>query len=191
MKYMTNKIKIIIIIIIGAIGLSCWYYYENTLWEKVPNNKYISKIKTDGIRVRVTIPNENSLYEIVDMSFFNGFETGYKFKDAVRVYGHPDNVIESKGEEAFEYWKKNGRVQIHREDIGEDETSWSLRAYPNNIDYRLLLSQEISKRVNPNNEKSIIVIDTDKGDLLMVIVIDGYRVDYLSWSYLRFKTPKP
>ncbi|MCF6156941.1 MAG: hypothetical protein E3K36_17275 [Candidatus Brocadia sp.] len=186
---MNRKAKIFAAVVICVLGLIGWWYYESARWENVPTNRFISKIKTDGIRVRIRVPNEGSLFHLVDMSFFNGLETGYSFDDAVRIYGRPDNVTEINGKSALEYWYKNGRVQVVREESSTAVT-WSLDAYPNGLDYRKLLNEEISRRVNTKNDESIIVFDTDKGDLLMVIIIKGNRVDYLSWLYLTWKSRK-
>ena len=180
---MKNKIIIIVVITVCIVG---WFCHEASpfffnSWENIPNNKYISKIKIDGKRVRVRIPNENAIYNIVDMSVFNGFQKVYSFDDAVRIYGRPNNVTTLKGKTAYEYLNNNGRIEIVREIIGYDSKVWSLVAYPRGIDYRYLLSEEISKRVDSRNNESIIVIDTDESKLLMVIVIKGLRIDYLSW----------
>jgi hypothetical protein len=182
-----NKYLIIIIaIILCAAGLIGWYFYEASRWEIVQNNSHILKIKEDGIRLRVKIPDEKDLYELLDMSVFNEFETGYDFDEAVEAYGRPDNVSDSKGIAALEYWRENGRVQVVRQ-VSSNSTTWSLRAYPNGLDFKKLFKEDISTRINPKTEESIVVIYTGKGDLLMLIVINGYRVDYLSWLYLRFK----
>jgi hypothetical protein len=101
---MNRKSTILGAVVVCILGLIGWWYYESALWEKVPHNRYISRIKIDDIRVRVRVPDEKSLFYLVDMDFFNGLETGYSFDEVVRKYGRPNNVTKDKGRSALEYW---------------------------------------------------------------------------------------
>lgn len=178
---MKKKLTIIAVIVTSLV-IAAWWLYEKSLWEELPDNPWISKIKNDGIRVRVTIPDESVLSKIVDMSVFNEFKTGNNFEKAIEIYGQPDNISDSKGITSLEYWRDNGRVEVVRQETSTG-TTWNLYSYPNNKDYIDLLIPDIAHRVDYNNEESIVVIDTENDKLLMVIVIHGVRIDHLSWCY--------
>jgi len=164
--------------IVGIFGVGYWIYYSG--WETVHNNPDILRIRNSkiGSGVSVGVPNEDSIFRIVDMSVFNGFRTGFDFSNALKVYGLPDNKGEKNGIQFLEYWRPNGRVQIVRQETTSG-ISWHLYAYPNAMRYDQFFVADIASRIKPSKE-TLVDLSTKKTSLLMCAFIgaSGFSVGF-------------
>ena len=164
----------ILLVLAGTLG---WYYYEKSLWQTT-DNQHIYLIKKQGKRIFVKVNTELDMCEICDCKILNGMWPVSSLREAVDLFGEPDNYTEEKnGNQILEYWYYGGRVIFLRENI-YDGPVYILIAYPTNYSYMDFFCKEISNRIDPDREETIVVI-TDKkyDDLISVIIIKGKRVD--------------
>lgn len=174
------KIGVAVLIVAGVIA---WRVAVRPRWQPVPTNSAIAKLKVDGKRVRVRLADTSRLEEAVILFPFHGLRPLYGFKNAKRVLGEPDNV-RTKGEYfiAYEYWYADGRVDLEFEE-SSTAISWDLCAYPASVFFGDVLADEIADKIDAAEEETIVVVYGHDNDLVMLVIIEGLRVESIRWPY--------
>lgn len=131
-------------------------------------------------------PEENTqISDFVDIKFFHDFSPGINFERATILHGNPNNIRKDKGNQYYEYWYDDARIEVGKEEYAQgDATSidWALYSYPSKKTYSEILAPAISKHIDPGKEKNTVQILNSNGDVEMLVQIIGNRVDYMVWS---------
>jgi hypothetical protein len=128
----------------------------------------------------------SKLEDLVDLRTFGRFRPVNSLDEAIRAYGKPDRQRFAENQTVFEYvLEPTGRVEFVEELI-VDGPSYSLRAFPNNVDAIDALRADVARLVveylDLVADKSHVVIENSEGQLEMVVILRGSRVEEISWS---------
>ena len=129
------------------------------------------------------LPNAK-LNDFVDMSLFGDFFPGITFAEAKAEFGEPNNIRQEEHNTYYEYWTNRSRIEIGREESSSGdgvEVSWALYAYPKNPSFYTVLPSPISKHIDANAAKTVVLIKNQSDETQVLVSILGRRVDYLIW----------
>jgi hypothetical protein len=129
------------------------------------------------------LPNAK-LSDFVDMRLFGEFFPGITFAEAKAEFGQPNNIRKEQHDTYYEYWTERSRIEIGREESSSGdgvEVSWALYAYPKDPSFYNVLPSTISKHIDANAEKTVVLIKNQSDQTQVLVSILDRRVDHLIW----------
>lgn len=128
----------------------------------------------------------SKLEDLVDLSSFGRFRPVHSLEEAIKVYGRPDRQRFAENRTVFEYvLDATGRVEIV-EELVVDGPSYSLRAFPANVDAVDAFGEHVARLVvehlDPVADESLVVMSDPEGQLEMLVTLRGLRIEEISWS---------
>ena len=190
---MKKQITIVSSLLLCALVLIGWYYYEQSKWFPVPDHSSITRMKISGKHIRVELRTKADLRHCVFLEVFGTFTKPVETVDeAIANYGTPDNIYTDR----IEYWLEHGRIVFCREHH-YGGISYGVQFYPvpTLSAEAELICDSVMQHVSPSQTETIIVFTDARSDLLFLATLQGRRVDWFEWVDIttthRVEKPRP
>lgn len=177
---MENKQKakklVIVLIAILAVGFYVWQKVNS---QTISGEYPIAKVKYYKHWVRITPEEGVAVDSLLDKSLFHDFPAEEDIDYVIENFGNPDNIREEDHNTYYEYSFDETRIEIAREEYstGSDiGISWATYSFPYDKLYTDVLSNDVSKYVDPTNNKTSVVINDQYGDIVYLVMLSGNRV---------------